>query len=61
MYTSVVGGVEGQDATPGCDRLHRPPSNFQDLELETTPPGVPDGMLRRVGLDLGFTSSYTLP
>ena len=48
MYTSVLLVVNGQDPTPAFDWLHRHqflPSEFLELELETTPSGEPEGIL----------------
>ena len=43
MYISVLLVINGQDPTLGFDRLHRHlflPSEFLELELETTPIGA---------------------
>ena len=48
MYESVLLVVNGQDPTPGFDRLHRDqflPSEFPELELETPPMCEPEGIL----------------
>ena len=48
MCTIVLLVVNGQDPTPGFDRLHRHqflPSEFMEVELETPPSGEPEGIL----------------
>src|SRR5664279_4383709 len=45
MCTSVLGIVDGQDPTPGCDRHHFLPTEFLDLYLETPPSGELEGIL----------------
>ena len=48
MCTIVLLVVNGQDPTPGFDRLHRHqflPSEFVELELETPPSSEPEGIL----------------
>ena len=47
MYTSMLLVVNAQDPTPGFDQLHRHqflPSEFVELEHETTPSGEPEGI-----------------
>src|SRR5664279_589646 len=45
VCTNVLGVIDVQDATPGFDRLHRLPSQFLDLQLETPTSGEPGGIL----------------
>ena len=48
VYTSVLGAVDVQVPTPGCERVHRHhflSSEFLHLEVKTPLPGEPDGIL----------------